>query len=41
MYDACERLARRPLPEPADVDAADFEREAGGDIASGAEVSLG
>ena len=29
LYDACDRLARRPLPEPADVDAADFEREAG------------
>jgi|TARA_B110000046_G_scaffold74091_1_gene81991 hypothetical protein len=28
MYDACDRLARRPLPEPADVDASDFEREA-------------
>lgn len=28
MYDACDRLARRPLPEPAAVDAADFEREA-------------
>ena len=28
MYDACDRLARRPLPEPAEVDAADFEREA-------------
>ena len=28
MYDACDRLARRPLPEPAEVDAVDFEREA-------------
>ena len=28
MYDACDRLARRPLPESAAaVDAADFERE--------------
>jgi hypothetical protein len=28
MYDACDRLARRPLPEPAEVNALDFEREA-------------
>lgn len=28
MYDACDRLARRPLPESAAADAADFEREA-------------
>lgn len=28
LYDACDALARRPLPEPIDVEANDFEREA-------------
>ena len=28
MYDACDKLARRPLPDCSDLDSSDFEREA-------------
>jgi hypothetical protein len=28
MYDACDRLARRPLPDRSDLNSSDFEREA-------------